>query len=100
MKKIKSVARVVKEVLEERPDTRNSDTLLYLAVCQKYDKKCGNYPFSFITYNREQLGLPKTETVRRARQKIRNEFPELDAIDSVIDERYENYKAVRKFAVS
>lgn len=81
MKNLLRVSRVVKEVLTDIPDTRNSDSYLYLKVLERfageYDLRSMTVPYFLC--NIKKLKFPYFETVRRARQKIQERCPELQA---------------------
>ncbi len=67
--------KLVKEILETDPKTRNSDDLLYLDIIER---SCPlKTTIGSLFRNREYLGIPPYETVRRTRQKIQAEHPEL-----------------------
>ena len=95
-KEFKQVKNVVKTILTEYPQTRNSDNLLYLTVIETIGKGNVEKPISEILLNLEELGLPCFETVRRTRQKLQVEFPELQACDIVQDFRAEREEEFRK----
>lgn len=99
MKDIRKVQDVVEDVLETEPYTRNSDTYLYAEVCKKINPDIAYMGFLYVFNNRADLGIPKMETVRRARQKLQAERDDLKASDSVTDSRYENWKTVKEYAV-
>lgn len=98
MRKIRSTEAVVKQILISNPSTRNSDTILYAAVCEKINPIACNLSFSTVMAKREEFGFPKYDTVGRARRKLQEEFEELRASEEVTNERYENWKAVRDYA--
>ncbi len=102
MNDLKHVTQIVKAVLEKYPQTRNSDSFLYLKVLQFVGrtKKIDVHGMTieeFLLCQRE-LGLPGFETVRRTRQKIQATIPELAACESVNIMRLENEKQFRRFA--
>lgn len=99
MKDIYKVHDLVEVILEEDPQTRNSDMLLWLRACQKSNPIACALPLEKAIVDRKALGLPKPETVGRARRKIQAERPELRAIKEVEDARFENFKTVRKYAI-
>ena len=74
-------SEIVKEVLETIPETRNSDSYLYLKVLEYISEKEG-YGLKFMTvqYFLENIsfyGFPPSESVRRARQKLQAKYPHL-----------------------
>ena len=95
-KEFKQVKKIVKNILIEYPQTRNSDNLLYLTVIETIGKGNIEKPISEILLNLEELGLPCFETVRRTRQKLQAEFPELQACDKVQDFRTAREEEFRK----
>lgn len=97
MKDIKEVSKVVEHILKHNEDSRNSDNELYAWVSLYYNQDVMRIPFTEVLRNQKSLGIPKFETVRRARQKIQSGNPELRAKKSVEDMRYENWKAVMDY---
>lgn len=100
MKNIGNVSNMVREALEHNPQTRNSDVSLYLVICNQINPKACRMSFSQTWAHREELGLPKFETVSRCRRKAQELNPLLRAVKEVEDERYENYKTVKDWALS
>lgn len=97
MRDIKKISKIVELTLAEKPHTRNSDAALYMAVCRKINPIAIRLPFQTVMSDPTKFGLPKTESVRRARQKIQAENELLRANKEVEDERYKNWKAVREY---
>lgn len=84
LKKIK--ARVLR-ILQEKPQARNSDNLLYLYVIREIAEE-QQITLKFISIEDFLITMPVSvfppfESVRRARQKLQAEFPELAAADAV-----------------
>lgn len=104
MAKLKTVAATVKRILEVCPQARNSDSYLYLKVIECMDADNGTEVkwLSVHTFlmNINELGIPNFETVRRARQKIQAQYPELAACRKVDALRANNESAYRAFALS
>jgi len=100
MKNIKCWHELVKDVLEAEPYTRNSDTALYMEVCKKANPEIAYMGFLYVFNNLNDLGLPKTETIRRCRQMIQETIPELRAKETVTDARYEAFKAVMGYVAN
>lgn len=96
--RFKETNQIVKTVLTEEPETRNSDDALYLAVIKRLDLDIITLPFYVFIKRRKEKGLPPYETVRRSRQKIQEEFPELRANDEVEIMRNLNEEYYRRFA--
>ena len=98
MNNIGQTSAIVKQVLEEVPATRNSDDLLYIKVCSRINPNALRSPFSEVLCKRKELNLPPFESVRRSRQKLQADFPELAAVDSVEYQRVVNESIVRNYA--
>ena len=95
-KEFKKTRKIVKNILTDYPQTRNSDNALYIKVVAAINPQANNRPFANVLSNLEELGLPCFETVRRTRQKLQAEFPELQACDKVQDFRTEREDQFRK----
>lgn len=98
MDDLKTTKSLVKRILEEIPETRNSDMFLYSRVCIELNDAVMCLPFGFVLLSMKELKLPGFETVRRSRQKVQEECPWLAACKSVSDVRAENEMAFREFA--
>lgn len=98
IKELKTTADLVKDILEREPNTRNSDMLLYVKVCEKVNSEALDEPFWFVLMNLKDYNLPNMETVRRTRQKIQAEFPELAADSTVQGHRLLNEEVFRDYA--
>ena len=83
MKDIKRTSDIVKEILERKPETRNSDDELYFQVCKKINPEAMSKPFYMVVLHRKEHSLPPFESVRRARQKLQASYPELCGTDEV-----------------
>lgn len=102
MNDLKHTTDIVKKILEEDRQARNSDKHLYLKVLEHVDKKhdigIETMPVPvFLTYM-DHLGFPGFETVRRTRQKIQSDFPELASDKRVAAMRMEKEKTFRAYA--
>jgi hypothetical protein len=62
----KSAESLVEDILEEHPETRDSDLKLFFKVCEKLGCKI-SVPFNFFEF------LYAPETISRVRRKIQNE---------------------------
>jgi outer membrane protein assembly factor BamD (BamD/ComL family) len=103
MHELKTTTDVVKRILEEHKQTRNSDSLLYLKVLEYYaDMACIDLRLvsveNFFKYF-DTSPFPPSESVRRARQKIQATFPELAANDRVRAFRAENEQIFKAYAL-
>ena len=97
MKDIKKISRVVFMILTKNPAARDSDNTLYEEVCTFYNPHAMNSPFGYVLSHSKDLGIPKFESVRRARQKIQEKHEDLRSCKAVEDEKYESWKAVREY---
>ncbi len=93
---IQNVHRMVYLLLSEKPETRDSDDTLYCEFAYKLG--LNNETFGTVFTNRKELGLPPYETVRRARQKVQAEHPELKG--NRVKERQAAEEVFREYAVS
>ena len=99
MKNINKVHAEVERILRKYPETRNSDDVLYARLCIVTNPIiCASMSFEDVFRNRKAYGFPKYSSVSRARRKVQADFPELKAVEEVVEERYENFKAVRSYA--
>lgn len=90
---------LVKFILENCPETRDSDNKLYMTVCESLNRDALRKPFCYVITHLHELGLPPFETVRRARQHVQKKCPELRPCDTVAIFRAENEKAFEEFAI-
>lgn len=98
MDELKTTAHIVKSVLINHPAARNSDDMLYYFVCREINPQCVDAPFISVILSRKNYGIPGFETVRRTRQKIQAEFPELAATERIKAARKEKEAEYREFA--
>lgn len=99
MHEIYNLHYLVRETLEMYPDTRNSDTLLYVTMCKNMNPKWAKLPMETAMLQRKELGMPKYESVSRARRKIQHKDKTLRGTATVSDRRYDNYKIMRDYAL-
>ena len=102
MEELKTTTKIVKAVLEHDEMARNSDSFLYLKVLEHISARNG-INLGFVTVkqlfsNLDYYGFPGFETVRRTRQKIQRECPELAANRDVINGRNARQAVFRSFA--
>ena len=101
---LKNTTALVKSILEQDKQCRNSDSFLYLKVLTEVGNRKGidleKMSVPYFLLNLHGAGLPPFESVRRARQKIQAAHPELAACDRVECYRMENEAEFRAFARS
>lgn len=95
---LKNTSDIVKVILQRYPDTRNSDDLLYLKVCEYVNGTHISLPFWKVIQERKDFGYPPFESVRRSRQKLQATYPELASSKVVEVQREENEKIYKEFA--
>lgn len=102
MESLKTTKKLVERTLEGNPKARNSDTYLYYVICKAILKTEGididKISFKDGLLQRKQHNLPNFETVRRTRQKLQQERPELAGTEEVEAMRSINEEAFRNFA--
>ena len=102
MSELKTVTKLVKSILEEDTQCRNSDSFLYLKILETYGNKNGidinemSVPNFLLTMKKN--GFPGFETVRRTRQRVQAENPDLAACDKVKGMRMINETEFRQYA--
>lgn len=77
MLKLKTIEDKVKAVLTSQTNTRDDDMKLYLCVCRCCLPSIGAMPFETVMTQCRSLGIPCFESVRRTRQKLQAQNPEL-----------------------
>lgn len=103
MAALKDVKKRVYDLLCIHPNLRNSDTSLYAAIIADFDienktRLCTMSVYQFLN-TMHIYGCPNFETVRRARQKVQAEHPELRAAVPVEDARKEKETEFKAFAL-
>ena len=102
MKNIKCISNIVWEILLNSRDARNSDNVLYLLVCERKLKEKGltvdKISFKEGLLAHKEYNLPNFETVRRTRQKLQAQFPELTGSKNVTEARAKREKVFREYA--
>lgn len=97
-KSINTTRKLVQKILEEIPEARNNDNLLFLEVVKRIDKNLLKKPLDDVFRNFKKYNLPSTETVRRCRAKMQAERPELASDRTTQRYKKEKEKAFRKMA--
>ena len=99
---LKNTTALVKSILEQDKQCRNSDSFLYLKVLSEVGKQKGidleKMSVPYFLLNLHGAGMPPFESVRRARQKIQAAHPELAACERVERFREENEAQYRAYA--
>ena len=99
---LKSTTDIVKAILQGHEKARNSDDYLYYLVCHIVGRETGydveHMSLGYFLVNRTKMEMPAFETVRRARQKLQQAYPELCANDKVTGHRMMNEELYREYA--
>lgn len=93
-----TVSTIVRELLESIPETRNDDCFLYVLVCNRINPFSSTLNFADALINRQHYNLPTPETVRRTRQKMQAEFPDLAGSRKCREARKELEADFREYA--
>ena len=101
---LKYIKSIVKSILETDQEARNCDNYLYSKVIEYIAEQKQLPPLSgvdVLRYLRQYMkdyDFPPFESVRRSRQKLQADFPELAASKAVTDQRADNEVTFREFA--
>ncbi len=103
MNDLKNTTALVKSILEQDEQCRNSDSFLYLKVLTVLGKQKGigidNMSVPYFLMHMQGTAFPGFETVRRTRQKLQQHHPELAASETVEGFRMDNEKEFRAYAM-
>ena len=100
MNNLRTLTELVKIILEQQPETRSSDNLLYIEVLARTSgQNVLNMPVWAFYENQREWKLPSIETVGRCRRKAQQENPHLKATTEVQGFRCDKESEFRKFAV-
>lgn len=99
---LKTTTDIVKAILQGHEKARNSDDYLYYLVCHIFGRENGydveHMSLGYFLVNRSKMEMPAFETVRRARQKLQQKYPELCGNDKVTGQRKLNEELYREYA--
>lgn len=74
---MKDLSDIVKKVLTKYPDARDDDFKVIGHGVKTLNPEAMNLTFGQALWNHNKLDLPSFETIRRTRQKIQHDHPEL-----------------------
>ena len=102
MNDLKAVSAIVKSILTDSVQARNNDNVLYLMVLNHVSNR-NNIDIQSMTVpvfllKMKDYGLPGFETVRRSRQKVQADNPELEGTESIRRKRAKQESVYREFA--
>lgn len=98
MDKLKTTQDRVEAILENFPETRDNDNLLYYHVVASVHKGIERHTVEYFFTRFNSLDVPAFETVRRTRQKLQAACPWLRANETVESFRGANEKKYRAYA--
>ena len=103
MNDLKKIKAMVYEILKDHEEARSCDEILYYLVCKKVlwiqGKPISNMLLSAALLYRNELNLPKFESVRRARQKIQREHQWLKPKEKIAKQREAKEVEYKEFAL-
>lgn len=100
--KLKTIEKMVYDVLKSNPKARDNDMELYYIVSKEFfflTHGRAKLLFEDVMRNYKALGIPCFESVRRTRQKIQAAHPELGCSPDVRRARHRNRKAYVDYAL-
>lgn len=97
---LKTIQDMVKIILTSNADTRDDDMKLYLCVCNYCLPNVNMLPFERVMKEYRSLGIPCFESVRRTRQKLQADYPELLGSRRIKKLRATQEKIYRQYAKS
>lgn len=100
MHDLKNISEIVKALLLENPWVRDSDDLLYFKVCERVNPDFVFCSFQEFMYKRKEMGFPPFESVRRTRQKLQAQHPELKGSSATVAARAAKEEEFKEFARS
>ena len=77
MKKLKKIEGIVEKILESREDTRESDDILYLCVCEYFHRGISSMTVRDFLKMRSGTSCPSYVSVTRTRRRIFKRRPDL-----------------------
>lgn len=99
---LRTTTALVKSILLEDKQARNSDSFLYFKVLKKISIEknidIDSMPVTTFLLHMRDCHFPAFETVRRTRQKLQAEFPELSGNKKVQEYREANETTFREYA--
>ena len=103
-KRLQGATEVVRSILKTDPKARNDDNLLYYLVLKSYGDKNGvdieSMSIPRFLLNMREYGFPPFESVRRARQKLQHDYPELAGYKTIEEKRRKEEEVYRSYALS
>lgn len=98
VEKLKNISKIVKEILEQDERAREDDAYLIFLVVQKINPEMAGSMFRDVMFNAKSKGI-SFESIRRCRQKVQEQNPELRPSEKLLEARNETEAVYRDFAV-
>lgn len=77
MKGLKNIEEVVEKVLDVKKESRDNDDILYLYVCEYFNRGVSSQSLGDFLQTRHKTACPNFESVTRTRRKVFEKRPEL-----------------------
>ena len=104
MDSLYTTADTVKRILETDVRARSNDNYLYLQVikeiCERTGQDIRSMTAEELLLNAKKYGFPAFESVRRSRQKVQHDYPELSGTNEVEAHRKVKEEEYKRFATA
>ena len=101
--RLQGTTDTVRMILDSQPKARDDDNFLYYMVLSVYGEKNGididSMSMTRFLLNMRKYGFPPFESVRRSRQKIQHDHPELAGTKTVQGMRKLEEETYRSYAL-
>ncbi len=77
MERLIKIEEIVEKILNIRQDARENDDILYLYVCEYFNRGVSSMSLKNFLTTRKVTGCPDVASVKRARRKVFEKRPEL-----------------------
>lgn len=98
MKSLFKMEDVVRDILSWNPNTRDDDFILIYEVYKVINPQMLSKRFDEILMLHKHYGLPSFESIRRTRQKVQQQNPNLRASEKMKDLRRINEEYYKYFS--
>lgn len=99
MEKLIRIEQIVEKILEVREDARKNDDVLYIYVCEYFNRGVSSKTLKDFFMTRNKTSCPTYASVSRARRKVFEKRPELKP-KKVTEYREEMEEVYRDYAIS
>jgi hypothetical protein len=77
MERLIKIEEIVEKILNIREDARENDDILYLYVCEYFNRGVSSMSLKDFLTTRKVTGCPDVASVKRSRRKVFERRPEL-----------------------